>query len=223
VNSVGSSAYSSTFMFQPPAAPVAPQAPNATVSAVSVSAPTVTIAFAAPVTGVTYTVSQQSRTGGGTPWGAATVVATGVSGTSWTSGALTPDRQYRYSLVAVSSAGSSTNSGNSNAVTPRQLANAPTTPSAVNVTPVTTGAGTRSVVLTWSLGAPNGATVTGVRVVRANGATLAGGLATTNLGATATTTTVNGLARGATYTFQVQVLTAGGANGSSTVTTTTLP
>jgi FtsP/CotA-like multicopper oxidase with cupredoxin domain len=223
VNSVGSSAYSSTFGFQPPAAPVAPQAPTAAASAVSTSAPTVTLTFAAPATGVTYTVSQQSRTGGGTAWSAATVVATGVTGTTWTSAALTPDRQYRYSLVAVSSAGTSNNSGNSNGVTVRQLANAPADFAASNVTPVTTGAGTRSVTLSWSLGAANGVTVTGVRVVRANGATLTGGLTTTNLAATAVGTTVNGLARNTTYTFQVQEVTAGGVNGSSTVTITTLP
>jgi hypothetical protein len=65
--------------------------------------------------------------------------------------------------------------------------------------------------------------VTGVRVVRANGATLTGGLTTTNLAATAVGTTVNGLARNTTYTFQVQEVTAGGVNGSSTVTITTLP
>jgi FtsP/CotA-like multicopper oxidase with cupredoxin domain len=222
VNSVGTSAYSAAFTFQPPAAPPAPAAPTAAVSAVSTNPPTVTLTFAAPATGVTYTVYQQSRTGGGLPWGTAVAVATGVTGTGWTSGPLVP-MQYRYYLVAVNAAGSSANGGNSNTVTAQQLANAPTGLAATNVTPVTTGFGSRSVNLGWALGAANGSTVTAIRVVRANGTSLAGTLSTTNLAATATAYTVTGLARNATYTFQVQAVTSGGVNGSTTVTITTLP
>ena len=146
-----------------------------------------------------------------------------MTGTTWTSASLAPNLQYRYALVAVNAAGSSASSGNSNTVTAQQLANAPVGLAAVNVTPVTTGAGTRSVTLTWSLGSANGTTVTAIRLLRANGATLTGNLNTTNLAANAAAATVNGLARNRTYTFQVLSVTAGGANGSGTVTVTTLP
>ncbi|HET7755673.1 MAG TPA: fibronectin type III domain-containing protein, partial [Steroidobacteraceae bacterium] len=223
VNAVGSSAYSATFSFQPPAPPPPPAAPTATAAPVSTAAPTIALSFAAPAAGVTYTVYQQSRTGGGGAWGTATAVATGVTGTGWTSPALQPDLQYRYYLVAVNVAGTSANGASSNTVTARQLANAPTGLAATNVTPVTPGVGRRSVTLNWALGSPDGATVTAIRLVRANGSTLTGGLTTTNLGATAVTSTVTGLNRNATYTFQVQAVTAGGVNGSTTVTITTLP
>ena len=224
VNALGSSAYSAAFSFQPPAAPPAPAAPVATASAVSTSAPTITLNLPAHGAGVTYTIFQQTRNGGGTPWGAAVQVASGVTATSWTSAALVANAQYRYYLVAVNSVGSSPNGANSNAVTVRQLANAPTGLAASNVTGVTTGVGRRSVILTWATGAPNGVTVTGMRVLRATGAALVAPFTTTNLAATATTTQVNRLQRNTTYTFQVQAVTAGGnVNGSTTVTITTLP
>lgn len=228
-NAAGTGAWSATFIYTPAAGlPATPAAPVATASAASTSAPTVTLAFAAPAAGTTYTVYQQSRTGGGAAWSAATAVATGVTGTTWTSGALVPNLQYRYHLVAVNAVGSSANGANSNTVTARQLANPPTGLRATNVGGVTAGVGRRSVNLAWSLGASNGVTVTAVRVVRANGATLTGALTTTNLAATATATTVTGLNRNATYTFQVQAVTGGGGgganvSGSTTVTITTLP
>jgi FtsP/CotA-like multicopper oxidase with cupredoxin domain len=223
VNAVGSSAYSATFSFQPPAPPAPPAAPAATASAVSTSAPTITLALPAPVAGVTLTIYQQSRTGGGTPWSVASVVATSVTATSWTSAALTPDMQYRYSLVAVNASGSSANGPNSNNVTVRQLANAPTGLTAANLPAATPGVGTRSVNLNWALGVSNGTTVTGVRVLRSLGSVLAAPITTNNMGATAITRSVNGLARATTYTFQVEAVTAGGGNGSTTVTITTLP
>jgi chitodextrinase len=224
VNVLGSSAYSATFSFQPPAVPAAPAAPVATASPVSTAAPTITLSLPAPAAGVTYTIFEQSRNGGGVAWGAAVQVASGVSATSWTSAALVANRQYRYYLVAVNSAGSSTNGANSNAVTARQLAIAPTGLAANNVTGVTPGVGRRSVILTWVAGAPNGVTVTGMRVLRSTGAVLAAPFTTTNLAANATTTQVNRLLRNTTYTFQVQAVTGGGnVNGSTTVTITTLP
>ena len=235
-NSVGSSAYSATFSFQPPAAPAAPAAPVAAVSPISTSAPTVTLTLPAPPAGVTYTVYQQSRTGFGGAWSVATAVATGVTGTTWQSAALTPDTQYRFHLVAVNAAGTSGNGANSATVTPRELANAPAGVSAAAVTTgVTAGAGTRQVTLAWALGAANGSTVTGIRVLRnatgtqgaptagqTNGV-LTGGVTTTNVGATAVTTTVGGLARNTTYYFQVQEVTAGGTNQSVVVSVTTAP
>jgi titin len=231
VNAVGTSAYSATFSFQPPAPPPTPAAPTATAAPASTAAPTVTLAFAAPAAGVTYTVYQQSRVngggGGGAAWSAATVAATGVTGTGWTSGALAPNLQVRYYLVAVNAVASSPNGATSNTVTTQQLANAPVglATSNGNGTIVVRNRGGRSVTLNlgWALGAPNGTTVTAVRLVRATGATLAGNLITSNLAATATATTVTRLAPNTTYTFQVQAVTAGGVSGSTTVTLTTTP
>jgi titin len=229
VNAIGTSAYSATFSFQPPVPPPAPAAPTATAAPVSSAAPTVTLAFAAPAAGVTYTVYQQSRAngGGGAAWSAATVAATGVTGTGWTSGALAPNLQVRYYLVAVNAVASSLDGTPSNTVTTQQLANAPVglATSNGNGTIVASNRGGRSVTLNlrWALGTPNGTTVTAVRLVRARGATLAGNLNTSNLAATATATTVTRLAPNTTYTFQVQAVTAGGVSGSTTVTLTTTP
>jgi FtsP/CotA-like multicopper oxidase with cupredoxin domain len=235
-NSVGSSVYSATFSFQPPAPPATPAAPGAVASPISTSAPTISLTLPAPAAGVTYTVYQQSRTGFGGAWSAATAVATGVTGTTWTSAAVTPTMQYRFYLVAVNAAGTSANGPTSATVTPRELANAPVGPSATAATTgVTAGVGTRQVTVTWSLGAANGSTVTGIRVLRnatgtqgaptagqTNGV-LTGGVTTTNVGATAVTTTVGGLARNTTYYFQVQEVTAGGTNQSVVVSVTTAP
>ncbi|MCX7055988.1 MAG: fibronectin type III domain-containing protein, partial [Proteobacteria bacterium] len=236
VNAVGSSAYSSTFSFQPPTAPATPAAPTAVVSALSTAAPTVTLTLQAPPAGVTYTVYQQSRTSGGAVWSTATVAATGISGTSWTSAALPGNLQYRYYLVAVNAAGTSGNSQRSNNVTARQLANAPVGPTATPVTTgMVTGTGTRSVMLTWALGADNGTTVTAVRLLRNTTGTLAapttgqsngaltGGVTTTNVATNALSTTASGLARNTTYYFQVQEVTAGGSNQSVVVSATTAP
>lgn len=237
VNSVGSSAYSPAFIQVMPTLPAAPNAPAAALSPIGTTLQTVTLTLPAPAAGVSYTIYQQSRAaGGGVPWGAAVAVATGVTGTSYTSAGLLPATQYRYYLVAVNTVGSSTNGNNSNAVTAQELANAASAPSATAVPGATVGAGTRQMTLTWSLGAANDATVTAVRVLRnatgtqaapgtgqTNGA-LSGGVTTSaNLGAGAVTTTIGGLARNTQYFFQVQVTTAGGNNYSTVAAGTTAP
>jgi len=235
VITVGSSAYSAAFAFQPPAVPPPPAAPTVSASPISTSQPTITVAFT-PATGVTYTVFQQTRTGGGATWGAASAVATALTTSPWSSAPVAPNLQYRYYLVAVNAAGSSQNGTVSNNITPRELANAPTGVAASAVTTgVTAGVGTRSVTLNWALGGPNGSTVTAVRLLRNGTGTqatpttgqtngvLTGGVTTTGLATNAVSATATGLARNTTYYFQVQETTAGGNNQSAVVSVTTAP
>jgi hypothetical protein len=163
----------------------------------------------AAAAGVTYTVYQQSRLVGGATWvTAAAPIATGVAGLAVVPVAgLTPNTQYRFYLVAVNAAGSSANGQTSNTVTARQLANAPAT-----TTATANAVGTRTITVNWTLGTANGAAVTGIQVQRATNAGFTAGLNTTNLAATALTTTTPRMVAGTTYYFRVAEVTAGGAS-----------
>jgi len=204
-------------------APAVPAAPTATAVAASTSAPSISLAFAAPASGTTYTVYRSFRTSVAGAYNAATSVATGVTGTSWTDTALTTGNGYRYYLVAVNAVGSSANGAYSATVTASgQLPNAPTTLAGTAVAGATVGTGTRSVNLTWALGAANGAPITSMNVQYVTGATWTGTvLAGPTAAASAVAATVTGLTLNTTYTFRVNATNAYGATSSTTVTVKT--
>src|SRR6266498_4728592 len=99
---------------QPP--PTPPQAPT-NLTAAATSASTINLSWTASVTaGVTYSVFR-STTSGFTP-SAANQIASGVTGTAFTSGGLTASTTYFYRVTAVNSAGSSSPSNQASATTP---------------------------------------------------------------------------------------------------------
>ena len=124
-------------------------------------------------------------------------------------------------MVAVNATGNSANSALSATVTAAQLANAPLGVSATPVAAAVAGTGTRSVTLSWALGAANGAPITSVQLQRVTGAVWTGTVTSTTLAASATSTTVTGLVLNTIYTFRVNVVNAYGTTSSTTVTVTT--
>jgi|GEM_PF-266079 len=223
VNSAGTSGYTAPLSATTSGPPATPAAPTAKAAPASTAAPSISLTFNAPAAGVTYKILQAYRTAAAGTWVTAVAVATGVTGTNWLTpaGSLTTGYQYRYYLVAVNATGNSANSALSATVTAAQLANAPLGVSATPVAAAVAGTGTRSVTLSWALGAANGAPITSVQLQRVTGAVWTGTVTSTTLAASATSTTVTGLVLNTIYTFRVNVVNAYGTTSSTTVTVTT--
>jgi len=152
----------------------------------------------------------------------ATIVSSGfivstssVSGTSGTILGLTNGTEYKFTVFAINSIGSSPGSSFSNSVTPSTIPNPPTSIIAV--------AGNKSVSLSWT--APldtGGSPITGYQVYDLNNA-----LKYDGTGNTTTSTTISSLSDDTSYTFIIKTLNANGSSVSSgssnSVTTFSVP
>jgi titin len=155
----------------------------------------------APVTGYRVTV---------TP-GGASVSVTGAATSAVVPG-LSNGTSYTFRVVATSSAGESTPSTASNAVTPLAAPAPPDAPTAVLAR-----AGDGSASVSWSPAAANGSPVTGYRVTVSPGGTQV------TAGSGATNVVVRGLVNGTAYAFTVVATSAAGESRASAVSNTVVP
>ena len=177
----------------PPTAPTAPTAPSGLV-ATATSSTQINLAWAPSSTsGVTYTVFSGS-----------TAIASGLSATSYSVKGLTASTAYTFTVIAVSSAGSSPASNSASATT--QAPPPPNAPSGLSATAISSS----QINLGWTASSTVGVTYS-----------IYTGLTTgaeTNLvasGVTGTTYSVNGLNASTQYYFTVKAVAAGSAGASS--------
>ena len=173
------------------------------VSAVEAGATSATVSWTAPSTGGTptkYTVTPKVNGVAQTP----KVVNSGTA-TSTTVTGLLSGTTYTFTVTASNGNGAGPESAASNAVTPAQAV-APTAPTDVTARPATASAR-----VTWTVPTGDGeSAITGYTVTPFIGSTAQ---TPVQVGASATSATVTGLANGSTYTFKV---TASNAVGTST-------
>jgi fibronectin type 3 domain-containing protein len=199
VNSSGESGRSSEVQATPNIA--VPSAPTS-LSAVAGNG-TVALTWTASSGATSYTVKRSTTSGG-----SYTSIATGLTTTSYTDGAVINGTTYYYVVVAVNSGGSS---GNSSEVSATPYYPTPGAPTGLTAIP-----GDTKVVLTWN--ATSGAT--GYNVKRQDSTGLWVILATVS----ATTYTDTNVTNGTTYTYCVSALNSSGeSTNSSSVTATPNP
>jgi Fibronectin type III domain len=145
-----------------------------------------------------YNVKRSTTSGG--PY---TIIATGVTSTSYTNTGLANGTTYYYVVSAVNSFGESTNSGQASA-TPQGVQTPPPAP-----TGLIANAGDEQVALNWN--ASTGASSYNVKRSTASG----GPYTTIATGVTATSHTNTGLVNGTTYHFVVSAVNAAGQSANS--------
>ena len=186
------------------------------------------------VTGVTAsperggaTVSWTAPSGGGAPTSyevtpyigtqaqtAKTVTGSPPAATTRVDG-LTPGTAYTFKVRAANGEGNGPQSDASNAVTPTAFT-APGAPTGVSAV-----ADTRSATVSWTAPADNGGSaITGYRITAYAGGTA---VATANVGASASSTDVTGLANGTSHSFRAQALNAVGAGTESADSNAVVP
>ena len=187
--------------------PVPPTAPSS-LSASAISSSQINLSWvASPSSGVTYTVYR-----------GATVVASGVGGTSYSVTGLAASTAYTFTVVAVSSTGTSTASNAASATTQAATVVPPAAPSGLSASPASASV----INLNWQPSSTSGVTYN-VYVGTVSGAT------TTQVasGLTGQNTSVSGLLDSTTYYFTVKAVSSTGtlsaASNQASATTQTLP
>ena len=188
-------------------APVPPAAPTS-LTATAISSSQINLGWtASSSSGVTYTVYSGS-----------TAIATGLVGTSYSATGLAASTAYSYTVVAVSSTGTSAASNLASATTQAASVTTPAAPFGLAASPGSTS----QVNLNWQPSTTSGATYN-VYIGTVSGAA-------TTLAATGVTSqnyAVTGLLDGTAYYFTVKAVSSGGAmsaaSNQATATTQTLP
>src|SRR2546426_932858 len=216
INSVGTSSTSSTAPATTLA--VAPSTPTG-LTATTVSASQISLSWSAPADNGGSAISGykvERSTDGGTTW--STIVPnSGSASTAYSDTGLAHGVTYAYKVSAVNSVGTSSPSNTASATT---LAVAPSTPTGLTATTVSSS----QVSLTWTAPADNGGSaVTGYNIERSTngGSTLSTLVA--NTGSTATTYSDTRLTHTTTYAYRGSAINSIGlCSPSSTPSATTL-
>jgi titin len=212
INSAGTSnasTYSSSVIpANAPAAPTAPRIAGKTTTSISLT-------WTAPESGGSYIFDYKIEfNSGGTIW---TIFNDGTSGTTTaTVTGLTRGTTYTFRISAINGAGTSTASPASSSVI---TVTAPSAPSP----PTITGKTFSSVSISWTAPDDGGRPITDYRIEYFT--TIYGpSLAIFSDGvSTATSVTVTGLIRGASYTFRVSAINAEGTSNASTYSSSVIP
>lgn len=194
VNAVGESGDSSEASATPNPPPPVPAAPTDLTATAGVRQ--VSLSWSASSGATSYTVKR------GATSGAYSVIATGVTATSYTDSSVTGWTTYYYVVVAVNSSGPSTNS-NEVSATPFGIPSAPTNLQA------TSGPNTGQISLTWF--ASTGATSYNVKRRGSN----SGPYTTIKTGVTATAYVDSGRASGKRYDYVVSAVNSAGQSSNS--------
>jgi Domain of unknown function (DUF4082)/Fibronectin type III domain/Bacterial Ig domain len=212
-NAIGTGSASAASNAVTPTGPTAPGAPTAvTATAGNGSA---TVSWTAPGNGgsaiTSYTVTPYVGSTAQTP----TVVMGSPPATSTTLPGLVNGTTYTFTVSATNAIGTGPASAASNAVTPT----APTAPGAP--TGVTATAGNGSATVSWTApGSNGGSAITSYTVTPFIGSTAQ---APVTVNAPATSTTVNGLTNGTSYTFTVSATNAVGTGPASAASNAVTP
>jgi Domain of unknown function (DUF4082)/Fibronectin type III domain/Bacterial Ig domain len=199
-------------LFAPPAPPSVPGAPTGVTATANPG--TATIKWTAPTTGgapTSYTVTpykagvaQTTKTITGTP----PATETTISG-------LTAGASYTFSVQAADATGSGPASAQSSSITIPSGATAPAAPTVVLASPLNA-----AVAVSWTAPNDGGSPITSYKVTAFEGATELG-FATVS--GSSTSTTVESLTNGATYTFKVTATNAVGTSVASAASNTAMP
>jgi len=199
-------------LFAPPAPPSVPGAPSGVTATANPG--TATVKWTAPTTGgapTSYTVTpykagvaQTTKTITGTP----PATETTISG-------LTAGASYTFTVQAANGTGSGAVSAQSSSITIPSGATAPAAPTAVTASPRNA-----AVAISWTAPNDGGSPITGYKVIAFEGATELG-FAT--VAGSSTSTTVESLTNGATYTFKVAATNAIGTSVASAASNAAMP
>src|SRR2546426_948620 len=215
INSVGtgspSSAASATTLA------VAPSSPTG-LTATAVSSSQISLSWTAANNGGSAITGYkiERSTDDGTTW--STLVAnTGSTATTYSDTGLTHTTTYTYRVSAINSVGTGSPSSTTSATT---FAAAPSPPSALTATAVSSS----QVTLSWTAPSDNGGSaITGYMIERSTDGGSTWSKLVANTGITGTTYSDIGLAHGATYTYRVSAINSiGTGSPSSTASATTL-
>src|SRR3989475_7162570 len=198
---------------------VAPSPPTG-LTATAVASSQINLSWAPPadnggsaITG--YKVERSSD--GGSTW--ITLVAnSGSTATTYSDTGLTHSTSYAYRVSSINSVGTSSPSNTASAIT---LAVAPSLPSALTATAVSSSS---QINLSWTAPTDNGGSaITGYMIERSTDGGTTWSTIVSNSGSTATTYSDTGLMHGATYTYRVSAINSVGTGSpSSTASATTL-
>jgi hypothetical protein len=189
----------------------APQPPTG-LTATAASGAAINLAWtASPTGGVTYTVFRSTTAGFAAS--AATQIATGVTGVTYTSAGLTASTTYYYLVQANNAGGASASSNQASATT--QATPAPQPPTALTAT----AASSTGINVSWTASTTSGVTYTLFRSTTSGFAAGAANQIATGL--TAVTYADSGLAPSTTYYYLARANNGGGASVSSNQATAT--
>ncbi len=199
-------------LFSPPAPPSVPGEP--TMVTATANPGTATVKWTAPTTGgapTSYTVTpykagvaQTTKTITGTP----PATETTISG-------LTAGASYTFTVGAANGTGSGATSSQSSPITIPSGATAPAAPTAVSASPRNS-----AVVVNWTAPNDGGSPITGYKVTAFEGATELG-FATVS--GSSTSTTIESLTNGTSYTFKVAATNAIGTGAASAASNAAMP
>lgn len=173
----------------------APPAPPTGLSATAISTSSINLAWTATAGATSYTVGRSTVNGG--PY---TTIATGVTGTTLTSGSLASSTTYYYVVSSVSSSGQGATSAPASATTLAAIPPAPTG--------VTAMAGNGRILLDWT-------DTSGATSYQVKRATVSGGPYTV-VASPATSDCINtGLTNNTTYYYVIVAVNSAGSSGNS--------
>jgi hypothetical protein len=189
-----------------------PPSPPSGLTATAASGAAINLAWtASPTGGVTYTVFRSTTAGFAAS--AATQIATGVTGVTYTSTGLAASTTYYFLVQANNAGGASASSNQANATT--QATPAPQPPTAL----AATAASSTAINLSWTASTTSGVTYTLFRSTTSGFAAGAANQIATGL--TAVTYADSGLTPSTTYYYLARANNGGGASASSNQATAT--